>query len=90
MHKLPGPFYNIRNRKLETKDHDDYTHVSTISVTATASFPNPDGYTSSLSATRLCSKLSILPQPSILTSSPLLFSGIDIDYPHFSTLGQPF
>ena len=46
MHKLPGPFYNLRDRKVKTIDHNDLTHVrfsSTTLVTATAS-SNADGY----------------------------------------------
>ena len=70
-------------------DDDELTHVSTISVTATTSLSNPDWYTSSLSAPHLSSKPSFLPTPPTSTSPPLPFSATDIDYPHFSTLGQP-
>ena len=91
MHKLPGPFYNLRNRKVKTMDHDELTHVSIISVTATTSLSNPDWYTSFSSAPRLSSKPSFLqhPPPPTLTSPSLPFSGTNIDYPHSLTLGQP-
>ena len=92
MHKLPGPFYNLRNRKVKTMDHDELMHVSTISVTATTSLSNPDAYTSSSSALRLSSKPLFMPPPPppTSTSPPFPFSGTDIDYPPFSTLGQPY
>ena len=58
-------------------DHDELTHVSTISVSATTSLSNPDAYTCSSSAPRLSSKPSFVPPPPTSTSPP------------FSTLGQP-
>ena len=73
-------------------DHDELTHVSTISVTATTFLSNPDAYTSSSSAPRLSSKPPFMPPPPppTSTSPPFPFSGTDIDYPPFSTLGQPY